>query len=249
MKKLLLMTLFLVLCIGLVLAVEEGNQSGNSTDDDSEINDSIGDYENETNDNFENETEIDDENETEDDDENETDGKNGSYGIGQELSDLIRERKEEIKAGEYNGSLGQLLQVKELVQGLKELRVNGVAAETELNITAETDEEGNTNLTVKLNNGRNAQIKIMPDTAAERALERLRLKVCSTENNCTIQLKDVGSGSKEDVSYEIQIQRHSRILGIFQKKMQVSAEVDAETGEVSNVKKPWWAFIATEPSE
>lgn len=245
------MTLFLMLGVGLVLATQGRNQSDNSSNDDSNINDSVGDYENETNDNFENETNEDFENETERDDNNDSGenesarGNNTNRGIGQELSEQIRERKEELKAGEYNGSLGQLLQVRELAQNLRELRVNGVTAETELNITAETDEKGETNFTVKLNNGRKAQIKIMPDTAAEIALERLRLKVCSTENNCTIQLKDVGNGSKEDISYELQIERHSRILGIFQKKMQVSTEVDAETGEVSNVKKPWWAFIAT----
>ena len=41
----------------------------------------------------------------------------------------------------------------------------------------------------------------------------------------------------------------ARILGIFQAKMQVQAQVDAENGEVIKVKKPWWAFLATEPLE
>ena len=100
----------------------------------------------------------------------------------------------------------------------------------------------------KLKNGQEIEIKIMPDTASERALERLRLKVCSPEKNCTIQLKDVGSGETEKVQYEVQLERHSRILGIFQKKMQVRAEVDAENGDV-NIHKPWWAFLATEPAE
>lgn len=171
-----------------------------------------------------------------------------NQGIGQELSVQIRERKEEIKAGDYNSSLGQLLRVREMAANLKELRVNDVPAKTELNITAETDTDGKTRLKTKLRNGQEKEIKIMPDTAAERALERLRLKVCSTENNCVIQLKDVGSGETEKVQYEMQIERHSRILGIFQKKMQVNSNVDAETGE-TQIHKPWWAFIATEPAE
>jgi len=25
----------------------------------------------------------------------------------------------------------------------------------------------------------------------------------------------------------------------------VSAEIDAETGEVKNIKRPWWSFLAT----
>ena len=88
----------------------------------------------------------------------------------------------------------------------------------------------------------------MPDTASERALERLKIKVCSTENNCTIQLKDVGNGKDEKIQYELQIERHSKILGIFQKKMKVSADIDSETGE-TKIHKPWWAFIASEPAE
>ncbi len=171
-----------------------------------------------------------------------------SQGIGQQLSEQIAVKKAELKAGGYNGSLGQLLEVREMVQGLKELRVNDTPAETDLNITAETDAEGKTKLTTKLKNGQEKEIKIMPDTASQRALERLKLKVCSPENNCTIQLKDVGSGNSEKVAYEVQIERHSKILGIFEKKMQVSAEVDAETGDVK-IHKPWWAFLATEPAE
>jgi hypothetical protein len=28
--------------------------------------------------------------------------------------------------------------------------------------------------------------------------------------------------------------------------MEVTAEVDAETGELQNVKRPWWSFLAKE---
>jgi len=31
--------------------------------------------------------------------------------------------------------------------------------------------------------------------------------------------------------------------------MDVSAQIDAETGEIIRVKKPWWAFLASEPEE
>ena len=84
--------------------------------------------------------------------------------------------------------------------------------------------------------------------ASKKALEILKVKVCSSDNNCTIQLKDVGSGKTEKIQYEVQLERHSRILGIFEKKMHVIVDVDAETGDTT-VHKPWWAFIATEPAE
>jgi len=171
-----------------------------------------------------------------------------NQGIGQNLSQQVSEIKEELKDGNYNGSLGQLLNVRELAANLKELRVNGVSAQTELNITAETDSQGKTKLKTKLKNGQEIEIKIMPDVASQKALEILGVKVCSTDNNCTIQLKDVGNGTTEKIQYEIQLERHSKILGIFEKKMQVSVDVDAETGD-TNVNKPWWAFLATQTAE
>ena len=97
--------------------------------------------------------------------------------------------------------------------------------------------------------GKNAEVKVMPNTASERALERLRLNVCSEENNCTIELKEVGQGNQTKAAYEVQVQRHFKLLGMFQTKAQVKAQIDAENGEVIQVKKPWWAFLATEPEE
>ena len=169
-------------------------------------------------------------------------------GIGQELNEQISVAREEIRSGNYESSQGQLLRVSELAQDLRELRVNGVTAQTDLKITAEKDAAGKTILRTKLRNGTEMEIKIMPDTASARALERLGLKVCSAENNCTLQLKDVGNGETERIQYEVQLERHSKILGLFQKKMQVSASVNAETGE-TNVHKPWWAFLAQEQVE
>ncbi len=128
-----------------------------------------------------------------------------------------------------------------------------VEANTTLEIEQENeqDEQGKnkTKLKAKLSNGRKAEIKVMPDVASERALERLRLRVCSGENNCTIELKEVGKGEETQLAYELQAERHSRILYIFRKKMQVKGWVDAETGEVIKTGKPWWAFLAYEPGE
>ncbi len=171
-----------------------------------------------------------------------------TQGIGQELNEQIRERKEEIKSGDYIGSLGQLLRVRELSQNLRELKVNDVSAQTSLNITAETDSKGKTTLKTKLKNGRDVEIKIMPDAASKKALEVLRVKTCSPANNCTIQLKNTGIGVTEQTQYTVQLERHSKILGIFQKKMHVEADINAETG-LARVHKPWWAFLAVEPAE
>ncbi len=140
-----------------------------------------------------------------------------------------------------------------------ELEICVIASEPEQQeeeIPAETETETIKNkirekkkLKVALSNGRNAEIKVMPETASERALERLRIKVCSEENSCVIQLKEVGKANEARLAYEVQAERHAKILWIFRAKMLVKSEVDAETGAIISVKKPWWAFLAAEPEE
>ena len=170
------------------------------------------------------------------------------------LGEVIRNK---VKAGIYTSEEGEEIRVSEMARNRTRLRTDSIEAETELEIEEETEEDekmkNKTKLKVKLSNGRKAEIKIMPDAASERALERLRLKVCSAENNCTIELKEVGkknqTGEERRLAYEVQAERHMRILGLFKTKAQVKAEIDAETGEIISVKKPWWAFLALESEE
>lgn len=150
--------------------------------------------------------------------------------------------------GQYTSESGKQFAVQKQSENQLRITSGGVSADCNCNMTQEQD-QNRTKLKVRLSNGMNAEVKVMPDTASENALERLKLKVCSEENNCTIQLKEVGKANETQLAYEVQIQRHSRILGIFQKKMQVKAEVSAENGEIVGTDKPWWAFIASEPVE
>jgi len=152
------------------------------------------------------------------------------------------QNKEMIK--EYTTENGKTLMIQEMTNEKKQLKVNGIEAETSLEMTQEQSK-----MMVKLSNGKNTEIKIMPDSASENSLERLRLKTCSEENNCKIELKETGKGDNAKATYEIQIERHSRILGIFQAKMQINTQVNAENGNVEKVNKPWWAFLAVEPAE
>lgn len=97
-----------------------------------------------------------------------------------------------------------------------------------------------------LRDGRNVTVKIMPNVASERAIERLRLKNCNEENNCTIDFKEVGEGNNARLRYEVKAKKDGRFLGIIRMKMDVTSEVDAETGEVVRAKKPWFAFLVNE---
>lgn len=148
----------------------------------------------------------------------------------------------QVQAGEYMNQAGEQMQIR--ADNGKSLKIMSgeVEAKTSMNMT-QSQVQNKTKLHVKLSNGINAEIKIMPDTASETALARLSAK-CN--GNCTIELKESGNGNQTKAVYEVQAQKEARILGIVKTKMQVQAQIDAETGEVVQTKKPWWAFLASE---
>lgn len=150
-----------------------------------------------------------------------------------------------VMAGNYIGEQGQHMMI-QMQNEMCKLEVDGVIADCPFNMTQEMV-QNRTRLSVALSNGRNAEVKIMPDVASETALQRLRLKDCGEE--CSIELKEFGVGENVRAAYEIQTKRDSKIFGLFGARMNVQAQVDAETGEIIQTKKPWWAFLATEPEE
>ena len=171
-----------------------------------------------------------------DDDEENDDDEN--QGIGK----TIRNR---VKAGVYTNKEGEEIRVSETAQNRIKLKAEEVEAETELEIESE-QENNKTKLKVKLSNGKYSEVKIMPNTASERALERLRLKVCLEENNCKLIIKEVGKGEQTRLAYELQAEKQGRFLGLFKMKMKVQSQIDAENGEIIKAKKPWWAFLVAE---
>ena len=171
---------------------------------------------------------------------NEIERKNNS-GIG--LGQIIRNR---VRAGVYTTPKGYEIRVFEMAQNRIRLMVRNKSADCDgCNITEERV-NNRTILIIHLSNGKEKIIIIMPDKASERALERLKLNVCNESNNCTIELKEVGKGNQTRIAYEIQVQRHFKLLGLFSAKALEKAQVDSETGDtVIIIKKPWWAFLAT----
>ena len=121
---------------------------------------------------------------------------------------------------------------------MRKARIGDKEFETDLEIE-ESKVNNKSVMHVQLSNRRRAEIKFMPETASSRAIERLG------QLNFTIQLKEVGKGNETRLAYEVKAERHYRILALFKTKAQVKAEVDAETGEITSVKKPWWSFLAT----
>ncbi|MFH1431104.1 MAG: hypothetical protein ABIG37_01385 [Nanoarchaeota archaeon] len=177
----------------------------------------------------------------------EVESSNQQKNQGEEVN-LQNQIQKKVKSGNYIGESGQQIQVQEKSNNKIQLRVGNFSVNCDCELTQE-QVQNKTRLKTKLSNGRNAEIKIMPDRASERALERLKLKNCAEEQGCSIELKEVGQGEQTKLVYELKTQRQAKFLGLFRARMQVQAQVDAETGEIVRVKKPWWAFLASEPEE
>ena len=150
--------------------------------------------------------------------------------------------RERVMDGTYMNQAGEPIMIRARNGTRLQLHVGGVNATTDMVMTQEMI-QNRTRLHVALSNGENTEVKIMPDVASETALARLRANCNGT---CQIELKEVGTGDQVRAAYEVKTQKESRVLGLFKTQMQVQAQVDAETGEVIQAKKPWWAFLATE---
>ena len=148
----------------------------------------------------------------------------------------------QVQTGTYMNQAGQQMQVQAGEGNEVKIQSGNVEAKTTMTMTQEQT-QNRTRLQVKLSNGMNAEVKVMPDTASETALAKLGAKC---ESTCTIELKEVGTGNQVKAAYEIKTQKQAKVLGLFQAKMQVQAQVDVESGEVIKTKKSWWAFLATE---
>jgi hypothetical protein len=108
--------------------------------------------------------------------------------------------------------------------------------ETNLRIR-ETENQSGFNIT--LPDGIEKNIRIMPEQASIKAREMLKSR------NIEIELKEKVHKNIPRVVYNIQANKSGRFLGIFKTKVRTEAEIDAETGELIEFKKPWWAFLVT----
>ncbi|MCD6367895.1 MAG: hypothetical protein J7L45_02295, partial [Candidatus Aenigmarchaeota archaeon] len=166
--------------------------------------------------------------------ENKSTHENVSVGVKIEHENEAREETH------HQNKINVKLQVEKRKDNKTEIKYGKINVRVRMEVIQENRGNG-TVLRAKLSNGKYAEVKVMPDTASERALERLRLKNC--EENCQIELKEVDKDQEKKVVYEVKAKKKARLLGFLPVEMTVEADVDAENGEVIQVKKPWWAFL------
>lgn len=161
--------------------------------------------------------------------------------------DRIEIRKKLMEGGEYRFRIeGKNITARQLSEDERELIVDRINLRTGLNLSVE-DLDNKTTLRAYLSNGRFANVKILPASASARAQEVMKLK-CA-ERNCTFELKEVSDEGRVKVAYEVKTDKDSRMFFLFKKTVPVVAEVDAETGEIIQVRRPWWAFLANEKDD
>lgn len=78
------------------------------------------------------------------------------------------------------------------------------------------------------------EVAVAPDLAVGRVVEKEKLVVDSSELK-TVNNKPV---------YRVNGSVKAKILKIFSVSMKVTADVDAETGDLKKISRPWWSFLA-----
>ena len=87
-------------------------------------------------------------------------------------------------------------------------------------------------------NNQTKEIKVLPDQIREKVRERLN------NSNSTYNMTLDADGN-----YEIQTQQRARLLGFIKVQQRLKIQVNSETGEITQTKKPWWSFLASTDEE
>ena len=82
------------------------------------------------------------------------------------------------------------------------------------------------------------EVNLLPDQVKEKIRERLSRQL----GNETISLDENGT-------YQYQGEDNARLFAIFPVKVAVQAQLDSTTGQIVELKKPWWAFLAKDEGQ
>jgi len=84
---------------------------------------------------------------------------------------------------------------------------------------------------------------ITPEKAIAIINEKLEINNSDTKITI-IEKENEDETKKPDLIYEASSKKEVKIFGIFKIQMDIISRVDASTGEVINIDKPWWAWLA-----
>ncbi len=102
---------------------------------------------------------------------------------------------------------------------------NGITAETKEKIEITSN-----GITIE-KNGNKKEIKLMPDTVKEKVSKIID------------EMQKIELALEETMVYKTKGTKQGKLLAFIPVQMQINAEVNAETGEIKKIEKPWWSFL------
>ncbi|MEI7463199.1 MAG: hypothetical protein WCK03_02260, partial [Candidatus Taylorbacteria bacterium] len=85
------------------------------------------------------------------------------------------------------------------------------------------------------------EVKVMPD----KVIDSVNAESGNGEVTKVELKKDTTDVNNQYIKYEVSSNQKVKILGLFKKNMAIKSTVDAETGIVTYIDKPWWSFLST----
>ncbi len=85
------------------------------------------------------------------------------------------------------------------------------------------------------------EVKVMPDIAVAAAAQE------TGEASTTVQGVELGTmqgDASTTAAYQVTLMRQARMLGLFAIAVPTIASVNAQSGAVVSVSRPWWSFLA-----
>ena len=96
----------------------------------------------------------------------------------------------------------------------------------------------------QLSNGEMRSLNLSQDQVRDQARlqlrEQLKIENCSCENISLIEMTD---NNEQILAYQVDVEQEGKIFGLFKKQIRVQIEVNAETGEVVGLEKPWYTWM------
>ncbi len=86
---------------------------------------------------------------------------------------------------------------------------------------------------------RNITINVVPSVA----IQIIKKVIDEPEKELEIETKE------DSVVYKAEGIKEARLLGFIPVKMRIQTRINAENGRIMDIKKPWWAFLATTPQK
>lgn len=83
----------------------------------------------------------------------------------------------------------------------------------------------------------------------QEAVARAEMEVGgSCMEDCEVEIDRESEAQGDILVYEVEVQKQTRVLGLWDAQMDIGTRIDAQTGAVLDIDRPWWAFLASETS-